>query len=47
MHSLNTPKDYYGLDNASSIIIYFLANATAWKGEVARRVKNELKELIE
>jgi hypothetical protein len=36
----------YGFDTAYSIIIYFLSNARTWKGETARKVKKELKEII-
>lgn len=46
MHSLNTITDTYIYDDAKSIIIYFLGNATSWKGETARRVKAELNALI-
>jgi hypothetical protein len=43
MGSLATVNDCYGLDDARGIILYFLVNATTWRGEVARRVKAELK----
>lgn len=46
MQSLDSVKDNYGADTAKSIIIYFLSNATTWRGEVARRVKKELKEMV-
>ena len=46
MGRLNSVNDMYGADSADSIIIYFLGNATTWRGEVARRVKAELKALI-
>lgn len=39
-------KDSYGMDNAKSIVLYFLANAASWRGDVARRIKAELKELV-
>ena len=45
MRSLNTVNDNYGMDDGKSIVIYFLCNATAWRGETARRVKAELKAL--
>jgi hypothetical protein len=45
MGTLNTINDNYGYDTAHSIVIYFLANATTWRGETARRVKAELKSL--
>ena len=40
-------KANYICDDARSIVNYFLANATTWKGETARRVKKELKGLAE
>lgn len=46
MHSLRTVDDYYGLDSAREIVIYFLSNATQFKGEAARRIKAELKLLL-
>ena len=46
MRSLTSVRDMYGADSADSIIIYFLGNATTWRGEVARRVKAELKALV-
>jgi hypothetical protein len=42
LHSIN---DNYGYDTAHTIVIYFLSNATTWRGETARRVKAELKAL--
>ncbi|HEY1871417.1 MAG TPA: hypothetical protein VGG71_10175, partial [Chitinophagaceae bacterium] len=38
MYSLKTINDVYGCDSAKSIIIYFLGNATSWKGETAKAV---------
>lgn len=38
--------DRYGYDNGESIVRYFLANASSWRGETARRVKAELKALL-
>ena len=46
MAVLNTMDDNYGLDTAQYIVQYFLANAQTWRGEVARRVKKELKALV-
>ena len=46
MDRLNTIKDKYGYDDATSIVRYFLANAATWKGETARRVKAELKSML-
>lgn len=38
--------DYYGCDSAVSIISYFLANASTWRGQKAREIKKELNLLI-
>lgn len=37
-------SDYYA-DSARSVVLYFLSNATTWRGEHARRIKAELKAL--
>lgn len=46
MQSIETIDQCYGMDSAKTIIIYFLANAGTYKGETAKRVKKELKQLI-
>lgn len=43
MHSVDSD---YGADDGKSIVLYFLSNAGSWRGETARRVKAELKEMI-
>lgn len=43
---LDSPTDRYGLDDARSIIRYFLANSAGWRGDTAKTLKSELKELI-
>jgi hypothetical protein len=45
MFCLNTVNDMYYFDSAKSIILYFLCNAGTWKGEVAKRIKAELKAM--
>ena len=45
METLNSIEDNYYLDSAKSIVLYFLANATTWRGETARRIKAELKSM--
>lgn len=39
---LESLDDSYGCDDARGIVGYFLANASAWRGDVARRIKAEL-----
>lgn len=46
MFHLYTVNNRYGLDSARSILEYFLANATTWRGEDARRLKQEIKGLL-
>lgn len=46
MLQINTIHDNYYLDTAESVVIYFLSNAETWKGETARRIKAELREML-
>jgi len=46
MLTLNTIDDNYSYDSASSIIRYFLGNAQTWRGDTARNVKLELKNML-
>lgn len=45
MKELNSVNDNYGCDDAKSIVLYFLANASTWRGDDAKRIKAELKAL--
>jgi len=45
MEQLERIQDSYGRDSAKSIVLYFLSNATTWRGDDARRIKAELKKL--
>lgn len=46
MENLNSIQDNYFLDSAKSVVLYFLVNATTWKGETARRIKKELNQMV-
>lgn len=46
MAELDDVHGAYYADSAASVVRYFLANATTWRGETARRVKAELKTMI-
>ncbi len=46
MHSLGSVSDYFGSDSADSVILYFLSNARAYRGDDARRIKDELKAMV-
>jgi hypothetical protein len=45
MAGLDSIDDQYGYDDARSIVLYFLSNASSWRGETAKRIKAELKAL--
>lgn len=45
MQSLDSINDNYICDSAKSVVLYFLSNASTWRGETAKRVKAELKAM--
>ena len=45
MRTLNSINDNYYMDSAKSIVLYFLSNASSWRGDCAKRVKAELKSM--
>lgn len=46
MFSLTDMNSYYYHDDAKSIILYFLSNASGYRGPVARLVKAELNRRV-
>ena len=46
MGSLSSVNDSYYADSGKSVVSYFLANAGSWKGEVAKSIKAQLKEMV-
>jgi hypothetical protein len=46
MLSINYVNDSYGYDNGKTIVLYFLSNASTYKGETAKKLKLELKNII-
>ena len=46
MLGLDKITDGYYFDTAEMVVRYFLANATTWRGEKAREIKKELKEML-
>lgn len=46
MECLQSVHDNYGFDNGKSIVVYFLSNATTWRGEKAKAIKSELNKLL-
>jgi hypothetical protein len=46
MADLYDINDKYFFDSAKDIVNRFLCNASGWRGEVAKRVKAELKGMV-
>ena len=46
MCDLNSINDDYYFDSGESIVRYFLANANTWRGDKAREIKAELKNIL-
>jgi hypothetical protein len=46
MLELTSIDDYDLTDSARGIVARFLGNASSWRGDVARRVKVELKAML-
>ena len=46
MSQLNSIDDQYIYDDARSVIMYFLANASTFRGNDAKVLKTELKNLL-
>ena len=47
LRSLDQITDSYGFDSADSVVRYLLSNSTTWRGSDARRVKSELRAMLE
>ncbi len=45
MHQLSGPTDMYIAEDAKSIVLYFLSNASSFRGPLAKALKAELKEI--
>ena len=45
MFELNKITDNYICDSGKSVVLYFLSNASSWRGETAKRIKAELKAM--
>lgn len=46
MATMRTIADKYGADDGDSVVAYFLSNAKTWRGPAARRIKNELNDML-
>jgi hypothetical protein len=45
MRDLSSINDKYGYDDARSIVLYFLSNASSFRGDSAKTLKLELKTI--
>ena len=46
MLTINNELENYGQDSAKTVILYFLSNASTYRGSKAQELKKELKTLI-
>jgi hypothetical protein len=46
MRTLGSVHNNYGADSGKSIVLYFLSNASGWRGEAAKRIKAELRGMV-
>lgn len=47
MAELDDIRGRYFQDSAASVVRYFLSNASTWRGEDAKRIKAELKAMLQ
>ena len=45
MSSLTSISNSYGCDSGKSVVLYFLSNASTWRGPKAVEIKKELKSI--
>ena len=46
MACLHSIDDSYYADSARSVVLYFLSNASSWRGDTARQIKAELNRML-
>lgn len=46
MRSLDSASDSFGYDSAKSVVSYFLANASGYRGDTAKAHKAALKAIV-
>jgi len=46
MSELETVNDNYYADSGRSVVLYALSNMGSYRGETARKLKKELKEML-
>ena len=47
MQTMGGIEENYGYDSGRSVVMYFLANASTWRGPVAKQIKAELKAMVD
>jgi len=47
MQTMGDIRDSYGYDSGVSVVLYFLSNASSWRGDTAKRIKAELKAMCD
>lgn len=46
MMSLQDVNSPYGCEDGKTQVLYFLSNASSYRGEIAKRLKAELKKMV-
>lgn len=46
MRSIDSASDSFGYDSAKSVVAYFLANASGYRGDTAKAHKAALKAIV-
>jgi hypothetical protein len=46
MECLDKTTDMYFDDTAKSVVVYFLSNASTWRGDDARRIRAKLRGMF-
>ena len=46
MTELDSVRDTYIAESGKSIVLYFLSNASSWRGDKAKAIKAELKAML-
>lgn len=47
MRAMDKVTEPYGCDSGESVVLYFMSNATKWRGETAKRIKAELQAMLD
>jgi hypothetical protein len=47
MEYISKPSDEYGCEDGKTQVMYFLSNASGWRGDAAKRIKAELRSMLD